>query len=144
MKERIRATDAQQFIDWFLGLPNWNWDEWDALPHILAPALFLTGELEDPDDETAKAAATMPNGTRFRIPGQGHQRVPTQPPRATPGNGFSRRARFVNRESLTAGCELIRPHIEAAEINASPARRAQGVQQIGRRSRKAKLPNLTN
>lgn len=72
MKERIRATDVQQFIDWFLALPNWNWDEWDALPYIVAPTLFLTGELEDPDDETAKAAALMPNGTRYRIPGQGH------------------------------------------------------------------------
>jgi pimeloyl-ACP methyl ester carboxylesterase len=72
MKERIRATDVQQFIDSFLALPNWNWDEWEALPHIVAPTLFLTGELEDPDDETAEAAALMPNGTRFRIPGQGH------------------------------------------------------------------------
>jgi len=72
MKEQIRATDVQQFVDWFLALPNWDWDEWDALPNIVAPTLFLTGELEDPDDETAKAAALMPNGTRFRIPGQGH------------------------------------------------------------------------
>ncbi len=72
MKERIRATDIQQFIDWFLALPNWNWDEWDALPLIVAPTLFLTGELEDPHDETGKAAALMPNGIRFRIPGQGH------------------------------------------------------------------------
>lgn len=72
MKERIRATDVQQFVDWFLALPNWNWNEWDALPHIVAPTLFLTGELEDPEDQTAAAAALMPNGTRFRIPGQGH------------------------------------------------------------------------
>jgi pimeloyl-ACP methyl ester carboxylesterase len=72
MKERIRATDVQQFIDWFLALSSWNWDEWDALPHIVAPTLFVTGELEDPDDETAEAAALMPNATRFRIPGQGH------------------------------------------------------------------------
>src|ERR1700686_2581565 len=72
MKERIRATDVQQFIDSFLALPSWNWDEWEALPHIVAPTLFVTGELEDPDDETAEAAALMPNATRFRIPGQGH------------------------------------------------------------------------
>lgn len=72
MKERIRATDVQQFVDWFLALSSWNWDEWDALPHIVAPTLFVTGELEDPDDETAEAAALMPNATRFRIPGQGH------------------------------------------------------------------------
>lgn len=72
MKERIRATDVQQFVDFFLAMPNWNWDEWDALPHIVAPALFLTGELEDPDDETSEAAALMRKGARFRIPGQGH------------------------------------------------------------------------
>lgn len=72
MKERIRATDIQQFVDWFLAMPNWNWDEWEAFPHIVAPTLFLTGELEDLDDETAEAAALMPNGTRFRVPGQAH------------------------------------------------------------------------
>jgi pimeloyl-ACP methyl ester carboxylesterase len=72
MKERIRATDVQQFVDFFLAMPNWNWDEWDALPHVAAPTLFLTGDLEDPDDETSEAAALMPNATRFRIPGQGH------------------------------------------------------------------------
>jgi len=38
----------------------------------LDPTVLLTGELEDPDDETAEAAALMPNGTRFRIRGQGH------------------------------------------------------------------------
>jgi hypothetical protein len=42
------------------------------LPYVVPPTLFLTGELEDPDDETAEAAALMPNGTRFRIAGQGH------------------------------------------------------------------------
>lgn len=72
MKERIRATDIQQFIDWFLALSAWNWNEWDALPVVVAPTLFLTGELEDPDDETAEAAALMPNAVRIRIPGQGH------------------------------------------------------------------------
>ena len=72
MKQRIRATDVQQFIDWFLAISDWNWDEWEALPLISAPTLFLTGELEDPDDETGTAASSMPDGTRFRIPGQGH------------------------------------------------------------------------
>lgn len=72
MKQRIRATDVQQFIDWFLALPDWNWNEWEALPLISVPTLYLTSELEDPRDETAKAAALMPDGRRFRIPGQGH------------------------------------------------------------------------
>ena len=72
MKQRIRATDVQQFIDWFLALSEWNWNEWEAIPLISAPTLFLTGELEDREDETGKAASLMPNGTRFRIPGRGH------------------------------------------------------------------------
>jgi pimeloyl-ACP methyl ester carboxylesterase len=72
MKQRIRATDVQHFIDWFLALSDWNWNEWEALPLISAPTLFLTGELEDPDDETGKAASLMPKATRFRVPGQGH------------------------------------------------------------------------
>jgi pimeloyl-ACP methyl ester carboxylesterase len=44
----------------------------EALTRVTAPTLFLTGELEDPKDATAEAAARMPNGTRYRIPGQGH------------------------------------------------------------------------
>jgi len=72
MKARIRVTDTQQFIDWFLALPDWEWNEWESLGQVVAPTLFVTGELEDPGDETATAAALMPNGTRFRIPGQGH------------------------------------------------------------------------
>jgi pimeloyl-ACP methyl ester carboxylesterase len=72
MKERIRATDIQQFIDWLLAWPNWGWSEWESLPHIVARTLLVAGELEDPEDETGKAAALMPNGTRLRVAGQGH------------------------------------------------------------------------
>lgn len=72
MKERIRTTDVQQFIDWFPAMPDWNWREWDSLADISAPTLFLTGEIEDPEDNTAKAAAVMRNGSRFRITGHGH------------------------------------------------------------------------
>jgi pimeloyl-ACP methyl ester carboxylesterase len=72
MKERIRATDIQQFIDWILALPDWNWSEWESLPRVVAPTLFLVGELEDPNDETGKGAGLMPNGTRYRVSGQGH------------------------------------------------------------------------
>ena len=72
MKERLRATDIQQFIDWLLAWPNWNWSEWESLPHVAAPTLLVAGELEDPEDETGKAAALMPNATRLRITGQGH------------------------------------------------------------------------
>jgi pimeloyl-ACP methyl ester carboxylesterase len=72
MKERIRATDTQQFIDWFLALPEWEWDEWESLRQVASPTLFVVGELEDPEDETGKAAALMPNATRHRVSGQGH------------------------------------------------------------------------
>ncbi len=72
MKERIRATDIQPYIGWWLALPSWNWSEWDSLPLVSAPTLFVVGELEDREDETARAAALMPRGTRLRIAGQGH------------------------------------------------------------------------
>jgi hypothetical protein len=72
MKERIRATDIGQFVDQLLALPDWGWDEWEALAKLSPPALFLTGELEDPDDLVAEAVERMPNGSRVRFPGQGH------------------------------------------------------------------------
>jgi pimeloyl-ACP methyl ester carboxylesterase len=72
MKERIRATDIQQFIDWLLAWPDWNWNEWGSLGHVVAPTLLVAGELEDPEDETGQAAALMPNATRLRVAGHGH------------------------------------------------------------------------
>jgi pimeloyl-ACP methyl ester carboxylesterase len=72
MKERIRATDIQQFIDWMLAMPDWNWSEWEALPHVFAPTLLLVGALEDPKDEVATGAALMPAGIRHRLAGHGH------------------------------------------------------------------------
>ena len=72
MKERIRATDIQPFIDWLLAWPDWSWSEWEGLPHVVAPTLLVAGELEDPEDETGQAAALMPNATRLRVAGQGH------------------------------------------------------------------------
>jgi pimeloyl-ACP methyl ester carboxylesterase len=72
MKEQIRDTDIQQFMEWWVAMPNWNWRTWDALPHVVAPTLFLTGELEDPADQTAVAAARMPDGRRIRLDGLGH------------------------------------------------------------------------
>ena len=72
MQERIRATDIGQFIDWVLAMPEWKWSLWDSLPHVVAPTLFLVGELEDPEDETAIGAALMPGGIRLRVAGHGH------------------------------------------------------------------------
>lgn len=72
MKDRIRATDVQQYIDHLEGLPTSDWDDWDALSRVTAPTLFLTGELEDPNDGTAEAAARMANGRRIRLAGLGH------------------------------------------------------------------------
>jgi hypothetical protein len=34
--------------------------------------LFLTGELEEPEDATARAASRMPNRSRISLPGLGH------------------------------------------------------------------------
>ncbi len=45
MKERIRATDIEQFVNTFEAFPDMGWEEWDALPNVEAPTLFLTGEL---------------------------------------------------------------------------------------------------
>ncbi len=72
MKERIRATDIQQFIDWLLAMPEWKWSAWESLPRVVAPTLFMVGELEDPEDQTGTGAALMPNGTRLRVAGEGH------------------------------------------------------------------------
>lgn len=72
MMERIRATDVEQFVDLLQSFPDWDWDEWDALPKVTTPTLFLTGELEDPDDHVAQAVARMPHGERMRFPRQGH------------------------------------------------------------------------
>jgi pimeloyl-ACP methyl ester carboxylesterase len=76
MKRSIRATDLEPVIDYLqaypLGSAAGDWDYWEALTRITAPALFLTGELEDPEDGTAEAVARMPNATRIRLYGQGH------------------------------------------------------------------------
>ncbi len=72
MKERIRATDIQTFIDWLEAFPEWGDEEWDALPRIEVPTLFIVGELEDPEDETGEGAAMMPKASRIRVAGQGH------------------------------------------------------------------------
>jgi pimeloyl-ACP methyl ester carboxylesterase len=72
MKDRIRATDIEQTIDWSRAILEWNWDPWESLRWITAPTLFVVGELEDPDDSMAEAAATMQDASRFRIQEQGH------------------------------------------------------------------------
>ncbi len=72
MKERIRSTDVDQFIDYLQAATDRGWDDWEALPRVAAPTLVLTGELEDPEDGTAEAVARMPNATRIRLAGLGH------------------------------------------------------------------------
>jgi pimeloyl-ACP methyl ester carboxylesterase len=72
MANRIRETDMQPFIDWLDAMPDWGWDEWEALPRVSTPTLFVVGELEDPEDETGEGAALMSNASRFRVPGEGH------------------------------------------------------------------------
>jgi pimeloyl-ACP methyl ester carboxylesterase len=72
MQERIRATDIEPVIAGSQARLDWNWSSWDALARISVPILFLVGELEDPDDGMAAAAAESRNGRRVRIPGKGH------------------------------------------------------------------------
>lgn len=72
MKERISATDIGQITGWNSGRPSWNWSAWESLPRVATPTLFLVGELEDPDDVIAEAAARTPSATRMRGPRLGH------------------------------------------------------------------------
>ena len=72
MLERIRATAIEPVIAWRQARVAWGWDEWEAMPRIKAPALFLVGELEDPDKETAEAARLMPEASCVFLPGLGH------------------------------------------------------------------------
>jgi pimeloyl-ACP methyl ester carboxylesterase len=70
--DRVLATDLEPFIAWSEARPDWQWSQWDAMPHVRAPALLLVGELEDPDDLAGEAARIMPNATRFRVPDREH------------------------------------------------------------------------
>jgi pimeloyl-ACP methyl ester carboxylesterase len=70
--DRVLATDIEPFIAWSEARADWNWSQWDAMPRVKAPALILAGELEDPDDLGAQAAASMPSATRIRIPDREH------------------------------------------------------------------------
>ena len=72
MQARIRATPLEGAVGWAAGRPSWGWSSWEALARVDAPGLFVVGELEDPEDEMAVAAARMPNGGRIRVPRAGH------------------------------------------------------------------------
>lgn len=70
--DRIVATDLEPYKAWVKGRPSWNWSAWDALPKIKVPTLLIAGELEDPDDVDAQAAAVMPAASRVRVPEREH------------------------------------------------------------------------
>ncbi|HZS30039.1 MAG TPA: alpha/beta hydrolase [Gaiellaceae bacterium] len=72
MKERIRATDPEQCADRVESYPTWGWEEWDALPQIGTPTLFITGALEDEDDHVGEIVRRMRAGERLRLEGKGH------------------------------------------------------------------------
>ncbi len=73
MKEQIRATDPEQFADMIDSYPAWNgWDEWDVLPMLDTPVLFVTGELEDKDGHVSEIVGRMRAGEQLRLSGQGH------------------------------------------------------------------------
>jgi pimeloyl-ACP methyl ester carboxylesterase len=69
---QVVATDVEPWLAYTESRPDWNWSVWDAMPQITAPTLFLAGELEDPEDILAEAAAATPNATRVRIPDREH------------------------------------------------------------------------
>ncbi|HET6910107.1 MAG TPA: alpha/beta hydrolase [Mycobacteriales bacterium] len=72
MTASIRETDVGQFIDLIESYVDWHWEEWDALPALKAPVLFLTGELEDEDDDVGRIIKTMRHGELLRMAGFGH------------------------------------------------------------------------
>jgi pimeloyl-ACP methyl ester carboxylesterase len=74
VKERIRATDVDRYMDWWDARPDWGWHPVDALPLLAQPALFVVGEREDPSNTMAPLAAQVPGGRGrlVRIAGQGH------------------------------------------------------------------------
>jgi len=74
MNDAIRATDLQQYLDSLEAIEHTPWTYWDLLPQVMAPTLWVVGEFEDPDDETAQGVSVMPDARQFRVPGVGHIR----------------------------------------------------------------------
>ena len=70
--DRVVATDTAPWIANTEARPLWTWSVWDAMPRVHAPTLLLAGELEDPEDVLAEAAAAMPYATRVRVPDREH------------------------------------------------------------------------
>jgi pimeloyl-ACP methyl ester carboxylesterase len=70
--DRVLATDPEPWLAFTESQPAWNWSPWAAMPLIQAPTLIFAGELEDPEDVMAAAAAAMPDATRVRIPDREH------------------------------------------------------------------------
>lgn len=70
--ERMRATDIEQYADLLESHLDWHWDEWHVLPGLDTPTLFLTGELDDEDDDVATIVARMRNAEHLRLPDLGH------------------------------------------------------------------------
>jgi pimeloyl-ACP methyl ester carboxylesterase len=68
----VMATDVGPWLAFSQARPDWNWSIWDAMPQVMAPALYLAGELEDPDDLLYEAARVTPHATRIRIPEREH------------------------------------------------------------------------
>lgn len=72
--ERMRATDIQQYAHLLQSHLDWHWDEWDLLPGLDTPALFLTGELDDEDNHVGTIVARMRHAGahQLRLPDLGH------------------------------------------------------------------------
>ena len=71
---QLVETDPEMFC---LELEAWAaWPgPWPLLPRIGAPALVILGEHEDPSDEAARAAGTLPGGQSLNVPDVGNTGV---------------------------------------------------------------------
>jgi pimeloyl-ACP methyl ester carboxylesterase len=68
---QMTDTDGEMVALEVLGEAEWH-GPWSLLPRIATPVLMLVGELEDPDRDTARAAAILPDGRCVMFPGLGH------------------------------------------------------------------------
>jgi pimeloyl-ACP methyl ester carboxylesterase len=66
----LRA-DPEALIASYLGTGFYEIPDED-LSSFPVPALLITGEFDDEDDDAAQVAALIPNGQRLRLPGLGH------------------------------------------------------------------------
>jgi len=72
MRDRIRATDLEQFILWQRARLDWEVTPWDLVVNAKPPSLLLVGDLEDDGHLMTEVAAQMTEATEIRFEGLGH------------------------------------------------------------------------